>query len=367
MAISINNSVANINGTPGAASGVFNDRPAAADVADGTLYFATDTVAIYQTVAGSWVNYSGGGGGTPGIDTVLSQNQIFTNDRLINTNNFEFIINSLKQLTLQSNTTLTSLKIEENLIKTRSNTNGDTGLFLNFAANISVLGDWGNTNNKTNLIVDDTASYVYTTGFNGTIEGLLISFTTPSYTLGAQFNGNQTNLDVNDGYAWIKAMHNGVDKGFYLDYSTSQYYFGACTSGNQTNLLINDLNENITTLYNGNELGLKLDFATNVFEFGETGNNNYITINNASGYSEFIANSNLLMYVNYSGIILDTNSARLGDPDIRNNGTYIGIDDANQTLIASANAITTNNGTAIGQHLKINIGGTDYVIQLRLA
>jgi len=63
MSIIVNNGVQNILGTPGAISGVFADRPAAIDIAPGTLYFATDTAAIYQVVAGAWILYTGGGGG----------------------------------------------------------------------------------------------------------------------------------------------------------------------------------------------------------------------------------------------------------------------------------------------------------------
>jgi hypothetical protein len=63
MSIIVNNGVQNILGTPGAISGVFADRPSATGVADGTLYFSTDTTAIYQAVSGAWILYTGGGGG----------------------------------------------------------------------------------------------------------------------------------------------------------------------------------------------------------------------------------------------------------------------------------------------------------------
>jgi len=65
MGILLNNSVVNVIGTPAAITDVFANRPAAADIADGSLFFANDTLAIYQVVAGVWQNYAGGGGGGP--------------------------------------------------------------------------------------------------------------------------------------------------------------------------------------------------------------------------------------------------------------------------------------------------------------
>jgi len=70
MAILINNGVQNILGTPGAISGVFSDRPAAPNLAEGTLYFSTDTTTIYQVDNGVWIVYSGGGGGG-GVNSVI--------------------------------------------------------------------------------------------------------------------------------------------------------------------------------------------------------------------------------------------------------------------------------------------------------
>ena len=44
---------------------------------------------------------------------------------------------------------------------------------------------------------------------------------------------------------------------------------------------------------------------------------------------------------------------------------YLGIDTLNDTLIAGANLLSGTAGGASGQHLKININGTDYKIELR--
>lgn len=52
------------------------NRPAATDVPAGSLFFASDTGAIYQARSGAWVSIStGGGGGTPGgSDKALQYN-----------------------------------------------------------------------------------------------------------------------------------------------------------------------------------------------------------------------------------------------------------------------------------------------------
>ena len=130
MAISINNGIANIDGTPGAISGVFSNRPAAADLANGTLYFSTDKAEIYQVVLGVWVLYSGGGGGTPGIDSVLSQGQFFSNDRVINVDNFEFLIENIKLFNLKDTTVNTEFKFSQNQIIGNITLSKSKALFL---------------------------------------------------------------------------------------------------------------------------------------------------------------------------------------------------------------------------------------------
>ena len=55
----------------------------------------------------------------------------------------------------------------------------------------------------------------------------------------------------------------------------------------------------------------------------------------------------------------------IGDKGNIINGTTFGIDDYNQYLTASANLLVGTSGSVSGQHLKINVGGTDYVIELK--
>lgn len=60
MAIVINNSVANINNTPGIITDVIANRPSASLVANGTLFISTDTQAIYTNNNGAWLQVGKG-------------------------------------------------------------------------------------------------------------------------------------------------------------------------------------------------------------------------------------------------------------------------------------------------------------------
>ena len=55
---------------------------------------------------------------------------------------------------------------------------------------------------------------------------------------------------------------------------------------------------------------------------------------------------------------------KIGDVDNYNNFTFLQIDDTNQKLSLSNNLKSATAGGSSGQHLKINIGGTDYKIAL---
>lgn len=57
MPINYDSSVTGVN-TPQAITGPISDRPAATDVAEGTIYISTDTQEIYTAQAGSWITIS---------------------------------------------------------------------------------------------------------------------------------------------------------------------------------------------------------------------------------------------------------------------------------------------------------------------
>jgi hypothetical protein len=148
---------------------------------------------------------------------------------------------------------------------------------------------------------------------------------------------------------------------------------------------INDFNSIITTQYGGNDIGLKLDFANDVYTFGTQTSQLYIE--NGNGLvdinSQYNINFNLfpspgnnvslkldginnIIYSNYQGNDIGLKLDFQNDKYTLGSTTeYIGIDPTNNTLIAGANLLSGSAGGASGQHLKININGTNYKIELR--
>jgi hypothetical protein len=104
---------------------------------------------------------------------------------------------------------------------------------------------------------------------------------------------------------------------------------------NGTLLLINDSNSYIASSYNNSQIGLILDFANDQFYLGDAG----------SGLSSYIRTGGDDIVV-----VSGTTRVHTFTDDIRYSGSVL----------------TTNNGTAVNQHLKVNINGVAYQIQLRL-
>lgn len=411
MAITINNGVQNILGTPGAISGVFANRPAAANVADGTLYFSTDTLAIYQAISGAWQAYSGGGGGgitnannglsvfggnTAQLGGTLVKNTtinaanfdlFYTNGRKYNIDaqSYEFTNSNLyKSLSSDGSSMYVGC---ENLAGTvgvsmwfdRPNekiytlfNSTYTGLNLDFANNYFTFGDYNAINNGNFIVFDDQNNEIFLN------------------------NNNITQIYINQNIINLGYL-NGIDFSVYLDYSNAQlycryqnqqigviikpnqYYYGFGTGGygNVINFEINDQFQQIITSLNYSALGLKIDFANSSFYLGDfdgLNNGTNIVVNDNTARIGLTANDQLLLYGgNYvelrtslnSSLMLDNNISKFGDTINTGNSSIFGVDDSNQTLIASFNLIVGTSGSSSGQHLKINVGGTDYVIELK--
>jgi hypothetical protein len=303
MPITFNNGIANIVGTPGAASGVFADRPNAADVADGTLYFATDTIAIYQAVAGSWVNYSGGGGGSTGINGLNGTTNIglggtLSNDTSIDCANFDLSIFNLKILSLLS-TNGTGFFLVDNQIYTINPSANNYGLLIDFATNVVVLGD------PTNIL---------------------------------------TLFQINSGNSFISSSNAGQEVGLKLDFANNTYQFGDFNSDsflniNSTYILLFKSNAGINiqsglinTKYAGNEIGLYLDFANAIYNFGDYANNLNGTTFVIDDFSNIICTRNSLASNEGIFINMSNHTYYFGDIDITNNGTTLTIDDNNQKI-----------------------------------
>jgi hypothetical protein len=248
-----------------------------------------------------------------------------------------------------------------------------------------------------------------------TIGNFSLLWNYPSQTPKIRYNdinsGNSTSLEFSN--SLIKTTYNDILNGLSLDFANDEYYLGQVqtlnnvvkvsngiveiyatnqiyvTSGNsglsinnidgittigdiandnnQNQFFIDDNSSKIYTKSQGNENGLSLDFASDIYSFGDYNNVDYLSINKNNGNTILRAGNSIVLYQGRAGLNLQNGVSILCDPDGNGNSSFFGLDDINQTVCGSANLITTNNGSAVNEHLKINLGGTDYVIQLRLA
>jgi hypothetical protein len=127
------------------------------------------------------------------------------------------------------------------------------------------------------------------------------------------------------------------------------------------------------SLQNTNQAGNSTYLAYQVLVNVGTNNNTGIFFEEASGNKMFTF-KDAVAYKGGFSLNLDTHLYQFGDYNNQFNGTKIYIDDDNtlirfdtETLQFTGTLTTTNNGTAVNEHLKVTINGTDYVIQLRLA
>jgi hypothetical protein len=345
MPITFNNGVANIVGTPGAASGVFSNRPNAADVADGTLYFSTDTVAIYQAVAGSWVNYSGGSGSTPNLQQVVDVgNSIFNSSILSSkTGGFSaqidadiiyisdskytafYSFDSIKYFNADTNNTSEINFNNDLVIETKAN-NVKKGLNLDFQNILYSFGDFDNNNNGNVFIIDD-ANDIIKTQYGGNDNGLFLDFANSQYQFG-QINGVALLINVLGGQ--IDLGFGGI--GLQLASFGRICYIGDGPGGyNYTSLLVNDVNQIIKTTSVNDDKGLKLDFANNIFYFGDfnfTYGGNTLIVDDGTA---IIKTKNLS---NEWGFKLDFANYQysFGNNSGLNNSTHILIDDNNPKI-----------------------------------
>ena len=248
--ITFNNSVTNINQTPGIISAPTAEQPAANQVLLGTIFINTTTGAILQSNGATWYSI-GGGGSTPGIDSVLAVAQKLTDNRTIDANNNEFKI-------------------------------------------------WDTNNPNANKI----------------------EFTSSDLQIGSP---NVYGAIVADGIG-ISVRTLGSVTGLLLNPITANYNFG----DEQYFLQVDAAAQTIQTFLNGDKMGFVLDFSLLTFTFGD-----------------------------YNNI---------------GNGTQISVDDTAQQItfdtdnlvFSGTPLLTTSNGTAVNQHLKLTINGVAYQIQLRL-
>lgn len=403
MAITVNNGVQNILGTPGSISDVIANRPAAADLADGTLFFAIDTLAIYQTVSGAWVNYSGGGGGSQNLQQTLNIGNSAVDKAILLSSStglaYQLIYNPAGTVRAALYPTFTGVQ----------RTSSDDYVYNTIAGTTPYIIAHNATGNRESRFYpsytqykDLTSGAILTVNAPASISNNTIDFQNASGTLaflndialwginsvlavgeaftndrtmnmatfsldmvGAKYinlqTTNQTGFYITDSYINAYSVGNALN-GLMIDFAGAVYQIGDfAVQGNyisyQTGLRVFQLVDQY--ILNG----LYCDFANGQFRFGNLNSGDYLEFNSSQNA---IYNSKLF-FITYvaSGLSCNGGQTFIGDIDTNVNGTVFAVDDNNQTLIASGNLSVGSSGSSSGQHLKILVGGTPYVIELK--
>ena len=342
--INFNNSVTNVNETPGINANTIETRPAATDVPIGTVYISTNTNTITRSNGTNWVTL-GGGASTPGIDSVLAVNQALTATRNINIDGNNFTIGEAtgtykEQLSIlpgfcgigfpYDTTTGISLQLQtgstnrlETFSKTQTAYSG-IGIKLSRAtADKSIklqLGDYNNVENGTKLIIDDTLKTIETKKKNGQISGLSINQTTNVFNFGSEQDFINIDSANNDLYTYNSGQKWGISiRG------------GEMSLGNFNNSSVNTGKQYIF-----------FDFGTAQIIETRKSDSNWCL-----GYNIDFVNKRIT----------------LGDPGV--NFTNVDVQVKSNTLtFTGADLESATSGGNSGQHLVITLNGTQYKIKL---
>jgi hypothetical protein len=354
MAIVLSNGVTNINGTPGINSDVFANRPAATDVAPGSIYIATDTGVIYQSNGATWSTI-GGGGSTPGIDSVLAVGQALTAIRTINQSSFGLLLSNTNNTSRFNDTgaSIFNLSTIGFTVSTESTAKGvfitdlaiaqKNYLNLDIQNDIYKIGDFINTTNGNTFIIDNANDLVYLQN-KGITNGLYFDFSNKAYKFGRLNSGSEQSIEVDEVNSFTFAKDNGIINGFNLDFSATVFQFGFLdnTVTPDTYININGNSETIQAVYNGNDNGLNLNFnaSSRLFQLGDyQGNFNSTKINLDDNATS----------------ILISSSQTAGSTTI----------EGNSLVFTGANLESATSSGTSGQHLVITLNGVVYHIDLK--
>lgn len=304
--INFDNSVTNIANTPGIISAPTSEAPVASTLAPGTIYINTTTGAISQS-NGSTFNTIGGGGSTPGIDSVLAVNQFLSQNRNIRLNNFALrFVNGLDNLF--------QFQVDNSFLKT-----GQSG------ASIRLINTLGTHQILTAFQKGNTPDVLMGLSIIKTGATQPIQINIGDY--GNQYNGTQIELD--DNAKTIKTYNAaGQISGFLINQSSNVFNFG-----NELDFFSSD-NTELVTYTNAIKYGLRV-FNNQLTQLGDYNNAGGFYINVNTGLSE--------IFMNAPGgqIFMQTD------------------------LISMNGALTTGSSSgSSGQHLQITINGSTYVIAL---
>jgi hypothetical protein len=356
MAIVLNNGVTNINSTPGINSDIFANRPAATDVAAGTIFIATNTGVIYQSNGATWSIIGGGGPTpTPGIDDVLSVNQPLSLPQVIEMagNNFSFqdgFVNAIqffpdgdfqfgKNGDLRFDFTISPGSSALSLIEPT----GSNHLQIEASLKNYYFGDFDVTGNGNSIQILDSTDVIQF--FNkGIVNGISLDYNNKLFKFGRLNAGSQQSLEVDEFNDITNAKFNGVTNGFNLDFSATIFQFGYLdnTVNPDTYININGNSETIQAVYNGNDNGLNLNFTagSRIFELGDyqgTFDSTKITLD-------------------------DTNTSILISSSQTAGTTTI---EGNSLVFTGANLESSTSSGTSGQHLVITLNGVVYHIDLK--
>jgi hypothetical protein len=371
--LAVDFSILNQKATPAIYADTLANRPAANFA--GRLFVATDSpYGVFRDTGAAWVQVaSNGGGGSTGINglngtsniglggtlannTIIAQNAknitfSKTGTETFNVNSF-FIFDYTDALTYRhliqpnglgalnlfvGNTTLSKnglLQIHEDRIKTIFNGTGQYGLLLNDNIGKFSLGDYNNNRKYNSFVVDDDNDRFYiTTSYNqiNNAQDLFYVSNKPGvperFVKLGDFNNyvNGTSFTIDDENNTIISTIGNLMNGIWVTPSftvlgqtnISQYLYLSIDYGNNT------ISTFDTAAVND---GFKLDFTNNIYQFGSFNSaGNYIEINDTNNSIELLTTN-----LNFTGAALQSNTA----------------------------------GGNSGEHLVINLNGTQYKIKL---
>lgn len=222
------------------------------------------------------------------------------------------------------------------------------GLKLDFANNYFYFGDFDNVYSGPYIQINSNsgAQEFKVTSPSYFDSGLKLDFVNNTHFLGDYQNGKGTKIDL---------LNNTYEFG---DYSNS-YGF----KYDSANLFF--------SIGNYNQFDIGIDLASKVLYLGDwngISNGTAISINDNTQTANYSAGLMHTFYCqNGAGLQMNGNNGitLLGDFAGTYGTTSFGVDDSNHTLLASSVLLTALSGSSSGQHLKIKVGGTDYVIELK--
>lgn len=283
------------------------NRPAAGQ--PGRVFIDTDnpSTGIYRDTGTVWVQIAETA--TSDVDTL----QNVTDNGNTTTNNIilQYPDNAQDNQLVFYNSNLAQ---EEYVIRKRG-----FGILTNDVLSIESKGNISPSTDPVGLLIDGSQNVIRSFFGNSYSDiGLQLNFLNNQYQLGDYNNlGNGGAIVVNVAAPEIYTKFNVGNLGYYTTQSDIVLGdYGATFNGLVLKVdFDSSLTERIYTQYQGNDIGLNLDFQNDKYTIGS-------------------------------------------------NTEYIGIDPTNNTLIAGANLLSGSAGGNSGQHLKININGTDYKIKL---